>query len=67
MLTLMAVAAVIILLGAEYSLLIAIAAILIYLYPIKAILFLAFLGLLKWQGMVIKQKLINYWKKRKPK
>jgi hypothetical protein len=67
MLTLMALAVVIMLVGTEHSLIIAIAAILIYFYPLQAVLFLAFLGLLKWQGLVIKQKLINYWKKRKPK
>ncbi|WP_339673347.1 hypothetical protein [Dasania marina] len=67
MLTLLTLAALIALVGMEHTFLIAIGALLIYLYPVQAILFLAFIGFLKWQGTVIKQKVINYIKRRKPK
>jgi len=67
-LTLLAVGALILLTGAENTFLIAIAALLAYLYPVQTILGLAFLALLKWQGEVFKQKLINYFRnKRKSK
>ena len=62
-----AIALVVFLVGTEHILFIAIAAILIYLYPFHAILFLIFVGLLKWYGGVLKQKIFNYFKKRKPK
>jgi len=67
-LTLLAVAALIILTGAENTFVIAIVALLVYLYPVQSILVIAILGLLKWQGEVLKQKLINYFRnKRKNK
>jgi hypothetical protein len=67
MLTLFALAIVVFLVGTEHILFIAIAAALIYLYPVHAILFLTFIGALKWYGEAIKRKIINYFKKRKPK
>jgi len=67
-LTLLAVAALIILTGAENTFVIAIVALLVYLYPIQSILVIVVLGLLKWQGEKFKQKLINYFRnKRKSK
>ena len=67
-LTLLAIAALIFVAGAENTFLIAIAALMIYLYPIQTILGLSFLGLLKWQGAMFKQKLISYFRnKRKNK
>ena len=64
-LTLLAVAALIFLTGAENTFLIAIAALLAYLYPAWTILGLACIALLKWQGEVFKQKLINYFRNRR--
>lgn len=63
--TLLAVAALILLTGAENTFLIAIAALMAYIYPVQTILGLAFLALLKWQGEVFKQKLINYFRNRR--
>ena len=67
MLTLIVIVCLLFLVGTEYTLLIAVAGTLIYLYPIQATLLLCVLGYLKWQGLFIKQKLINFWNKRKPK
>ena len=67
MVTLIAVASLVATVGLQYTLLIATVAGLIYMYPFQTMLCLFLLGYLKWQGMVLKQKLINYWNKRKPK
>jgi len=67
-LTLLAVAALIILTGAENTFVIAIVALLVYLYPIQSILVIVVLALLKWQGEVLKQKLTNRfrnWRKNR--
>jgi len=67
-LTLLAVAALIILTGAENTFVIAIVALLVYLYPVQSILVIVVLGLLKWQGEVLKQKLTNRfrnWRKNR--
>lgn len=67
MLTLLVLVALIFLIGVEYTLLIAVAAFLIYLYPIRATLFIALLLYLKWQGLTIKQKFKRFINKRKLK
>jgi hypothetical protein len=67
MVTLIAVASLVFVVGIEYTLLIGTIAFFINLYPIQTLLFLFLLGYLKWQGLVIRQKAINYWNKRKPK
>jgi hypothetical protein len=67
MLTLIVIVCLLFLVGTEYTLIIAATGTLIYLYPIQATLLLCVLGYLKWQGLFIKQKLVNHWNKRKPK
>ena len=67
MLTLTVVACLIFMVGIEYALLIVVAGTMIYIYPVRAMLLLCLLIYLKWQGLFIKQKLTNYWNKRKPK
>ena len=67
MLTLFAIALVTFMVGTEHVFFIVIAAILIYLYPVRAIMFLALIGALKWYGDALKRKIINYFNKRKPK
>jgi len=64
-LTLVAVGAVVLLIGSEYTFIIGLAALLAYLYPIKTTLGLAFLALLSWQGRIFKQKLINHFRNKR--